>query len=120
MTCIAAICVGVLAAQAGDVPATAEYLRCEYRVDPLGIDVVEPRLSWEMHDVRRGAAQTAYQALVASSPEKLAADQGDLWDTGKVASDQCAEIVYAGRPLESHGQCFWKARVWDRDGRASA
>ena len=56
--------------QAADSPATAEYLRCEYRVDPLGIGVTEPRLSWEMHDSRRGAKQTAYQVLVASTSGK--------------------------------------------------
>ena len=80
-------------------PATADHLRCEYRVDPLGIDVLQPRLSWEMHDARRGAKQTAYQVLVASTPEKLAADEGDLWDSGRVATDQSTQVVYAGKPL---------------------
>ena len=78
----------VATAHAAEGPATADYLRCEYRVNPLGIDVTSPRLSWEMHDTRRGAVQTAYQVLVASTPQKLAADEGDLWDSGKVASDQ--------------------------------
>ena len=49
-----------------------------------------------MRDLRRGARQTAYQVLVASSPEKLAADQGDLWDSGRVATDQSTQVVYAG------------------------
>jgi alpha-L-rhamnosidase len=106
-------------ARAAENPATAEYLRCEYRVNPLGIDVTAPRLSWEMHDARRGAAQTAYQILVASTPEKLAADQGDLWDSGKVVSDQTAQIVYAGKPLQSRMECFWKVRLWDADGKPS-
>ena len=64
-------------------PATAIQLRCEYRVDPLGIDALEPRLSWEVCDARRGAKQTAYQVVVASTPENLAADRGDLWDSGR-------------------------------------
>lgn len=100
--------------------ATAEYLRCEYRVDPLGIDVTSPRLSWEMHDSRRGAAQTAYQILVASTPEKLAANEGDLWDSGKVSSNETAQIAYAGRPLTSRTACHWKVRIWDQDGKESA
>ena len=95
-------------------------LRCEYRVDPLGIDVTEPRLSWEMHDARRGAKQTAYQVLVASTPEKLAADQGDLWDSGQVASDQSTQVVYAGKPLQSRMRCYWKVRLWDADGQPDA
>ena len=108
------------AARAGESPATAEYLRCEYRVDPLGIDVTQPRLSWEMQDARRGAMQTAYQVLVAASPEKLAADQGDLWDSGKVKSDQSAQIVYAGKPLASRVRCHWKVRLWDAEGSPTA
>ncbi len=106
--------------QAADSPATVENPRCEYRVDPLGIDVVQPRLSWEMNDSRRGARQTAYQILVADTPDKLAADQGDLWDSGKIDSHQSTQIVYAGRPLESRMRCYWKVRVWDADGNPSA
>ncbi len=106
--------------QAAESRATAEYLRCEYRVDPLGIDVVEPRFSWEMHDARRGAKQTAYQILVASTPEKLAADEADLWDSGRVASDQSTQVVYAGKPLASRMQCHWKVRLWDADGHSTA
>ena len=55
------------AVRAAQSPARAEYLRCQYRVDPLGIEVTKPRLSWEMRDTRRGALETAYQVLVASS-----------------------------------------------------
>ena len=109
----------VVAADAAESPATAEHLRCEYRVNPLGIDATWPRLSWEMRDGRRGAAQTAWQVLVASTPEKLAAGEGDLWQSGKVASDQSSQIVYAGKPLQSRTQCFWKVRIWDADGKPS-
>ena len=101
-------------------PAMPAYLRCEYKVDPLGIDVVSPRLFWEMQDDRRGARQTAYQILVASSPEKLAADQGDLWDSGRVKSNQTAQIVYGGKPLSSRMHCHWKVRLWDHEGKPSA
>jgi alpha-L-rhamnosidase len=101
-------------------PAKADYLRCEYRVDPLGIDVCQPRLSWEMQDARRGAAQSAYQILAATSAEKLAAGEADLWDSGKVTSAQSAQIVYAGKPLASRTQCFWKVRLWDAQGNPTA
>ena len=50
--------------------------------------------------------------LVASTPELLAKDQGDLWDSGKVASDQSIQVEYAGKPLESRQVCHWKVRVW--------
>jgi alpha-L-rhamnosidase len=101
-------------------PATADYLRCEYRVDPLGINVINPRLAWEMRDDRRGALQTAYRIFVASSPEKLAAGEGDLWDSGKVASDRTAQVVYAGKSLAPRTRCYWKVRLWDREGKESA
>lgn len=110
----------VQAVHAAENPATVEYPRCEYRVDPLGIDIVQPRLSWEMRDARRGAKQTGYQVLVASTPEKLAADEGDLWDSGRVATDQSTQIVYGGKPLTSRMQCYWKVRLWDGAGNPTA
>lgn len=88
-------------------------LRCEYMVNPLGLDVAKPGLSWELSSARRGEVQTAYQVLVASTPEKLAQDQGDLWDSGKVSSDQQNHIDYAGQPLKTCERCFWKVRIWD-------
>ena len=109
-------------------------LRCEYLANPMGIDVVQPRLSWVLtvqparglgrlfgsRDDRRGREQTAYRVLVASSADKLAANQGDLWDSGEVASDETAQIVYAGAALASRQQCFWKVVVWDEHRQKSA
>src|SRR5438046_10298725 len=80
------------------------YLRCEYKLDPLGIDVTQPRMSWILESDQpdaRDLKQSAYQVLVASSRETLAKDQADLWDSGKVASDETAQIVYRGKPLGS-------------------
>ncbi len=96
-----------------------EYLRCEYRMNPLGIDQTKPRLSWIVISSHRGQKQTAYQVLVSSSRQMLDADQGDLWDTKKVSSDQTTCIVYEGKPLKSQMQCFWKVRIWDKDGKVS-
>jgi alpha-L-rhamnosidase len=56
---------------------------------------------------------------VASSAAKLAADQADLWDSGRVAGDQTIHVVYQGKPLQTRMQCFWKVQVWDKDGRLS-
>ncbi len=71
-------------------------LKCEYLVDPLAIDVSSPRLSWVIESRERGQRQTAYQVLVASKPEVLAEDGGDLWDTGSVRSDKQNQVEYAG------------------------
>lgn len=95
-------------------------LRCEYLDHPLGIDTPQPRLSWVLESRQRAQNQTAYQILVASSERLLKSDQGDLWDTGKVASDQTLHVAYAGKPLASCQRCFWKVRAWDKNGAASA
>ena len=94
-------------------------LRCEYRSNLLGIDVAQPRLSWQLQSDGRGARQTAYQILVASSPEQLADNQGDLWDSGKVETDQSIQVAYAGSKLGSGQRAWWTVRVWDQDGQAS-
>ncbi len=98
-------------------------LRCESLQNPLGIQTVAPCLSWRLEPLdatSRGTAQEAYQILVAGSADTLAADEGDLWDTGKVVSEQSLHIAYGGRSLASSQACWWKVRVWDQDGKRSA
>ena len=95
-------------------------LRCEYLVNPLGIHETAPRFSWMMRTAKRGEKQTAYQILVASTPKLLAKHKGDLWDSGKVASDQSAQVEYAGKPLHSRMRCYWTVRTWDHDGKTGA
>lgn len=94
-------------------------LRCEHLIDPVSIDVKVPRLSWIVASSQRNQKQTAYQVLVAGSEAQLHEDHGDLWDSGKIQSNQTLDIEYAGKPLEADQRVFWKVRVWDRDGKAS-
>ena len=94
-------------------------LRCEYRVNPLGIDESKPRLTWRIESTERAARQTAYQILVASSAEQLARNAGDLWDSGKTVGGETSNHAYAGKPLASRQQCFWKVCVWNAAGKAS-
>jgi alpha-L-rhamnosidase len=95
-------------------------LRCEYAIDPLGLGTTRPRLSWALVSERRGEQQTAYRVLVARTEETLDRNQGDLWDSGRVASDRSVHVAYAGSPLLSRQRAVWKVRVWDRDGRPTA
>jgi alpha-L-rhamnosidase len=119
---------GGAAAPAVEGGLTPDYLRCEYRTDPLGVDVKSPRLSWVLRAetlgqiglAQRGQKQTAYHILVAGDAETLGRDRADLWDTGRVESDETTGVVYTGKALRSHQPCYWKARVWDKDGRPSA
>ena len=92
---------------------------CEYLENPLGIDVVKPRLSWEMNSPQFNKSQSAYEILVASSIEKLNNNQGDLWDTGKELSGQSVHVTYAGSSLKSRQKCYWKVRVWDESDKIS-
>ena len=101
-------------------PLTFGRLTCEMLENPLGIDVERPRLSWVLESNRRGAAQSAYQVLAASSREKIDRGEADLWDSGRVKSDQSILIEYAGETLASGQQAFWKVRVWDEAGDPSA
>src|SRR5437773_10879075 len=82
-------------------------LRCEYFVDPIGIDARRPRFSWQLDDPRRGARQRAYQVVVAGVAPALSKSENEggapspqvAWDSGKVDSDQSIHVEYAGAPL---------------------
>lgn len=95
-------------------------LRCEYLVNPLGMDQAEPRLSWVLDSGKRGEKQTAYRVLVASSLQLLKNNKGDLWDSGKVVSSQSNQVAYAGSELGSRRLCYWKVKIWDASGKASS
>ena len=101
------------------VPAV-EGLRCEYLTDPLGIDMVKPRLSWRLAPGPNGLRQTAYRILAASSAEALRNNKGDLWDSHRVESPQSTFVPYDGAALASGTEFWWKVRVWRQDGRAAA
>jgi hypothetical protein len=99
---------------------TVADLRCDYAVNPLGVDSANPRLFWKLASGARGQRQTAYQILAASSEKNLARGTGDLWDSGKVDSAETIQIPYSGAVLKSSQQVFWKVRAWDKDGKISA
>jgi alpha-L-rhamnosidase len=107
----------------GDATLRVDDLRCEYLIDPHGIDARAPRLSWELAAVRheaRGLKQSAYQIVVAPTETALNEDKEALWDTGKVESEQSLHVAYGGKALPSHAVCWWKVRVWDQDDNVSA
>jgi alpha-L-rhamnosidase len=73
-----------------------------------------------LEQTERGQLQSAYQVLVATSSELLNQAKGDQWDSGKVESDNSTQVVYSGTPLGSGRTYYWKARYWDKEGRASS
>ena len=91
-------------------------LKCEMLVNPKGIDVTKPRFSWQINGDERGLKQVAYQIIVASSLKKLSGNDGDVWNSGKVYSDQSVLVEYNGKLLTSRQECFWKIKVWTNKG----
>jgi len=87
-------------------------LRCDGNIDPLAVLNRNPLLSWRLADLRPGSRQEAYRILVASTAEKLNREEGDLWDTGVIASNQ-QSVRYAGKPVPSGGVALWKVMVRD-------
>lgn len=98
------------------------HLRCEYLVNPTGIDEVHPRLSWVLDATDQKAfaqQQTAWRVLVAATKEELAQNKGTLWNSGWMNADEMQQIVYDGQPLQSDQVCYWKVAVKDEQGRVS-
>jgi len=93
-------------------------LKCEMLVNPLGIDAPQPRLSWEILSPKRNVVQKAYQILVASTTEKLAQNDGDLWNSGKVSSNESIHVEYNGKKLASRMKAYWKVKVWTTAGES--
>ena len=117
--CVAAAVVAPLAVSA-QLKVTS--LTVEHMKNPSTVDVPAPRLSWinEAKDGKvRGERQTAYRIVVASSAEKLDAGEFDVWDSGKVPSEQSTLVPYGGRRLTSGQDCYWKVKTWNARKKAS-
>lgn len=96
----------------------AEKLLCEYAENPLGLDVIKPRFSWQVISDRRGAVQSSYRVLISSSRENLDRDIGEVWDSGKVICNRSVNVLFEGKTLESRGIYYWKVQI--RDDRDSS
>lgn len=95
-------------------------LRCEYRVNPLGVDVSKPMLSWELQSTRKNILQQAYQILVADDTVSLNKNIGNVWDSRRVKSDASIQIQYNGKALHAAKKYFWKLMIWDEKNNSSA
>ena len=94
-------------------------LRCEYLRNPLGINSLNPGLSWKVKSGKNGTSQSAYQLLVASDSTLLTEQNTDLWNSNKVSSSTGLLVSYNGKPLVSRSLAWWKVRVWDENGMVS-
>lgn len=94
-------------------------LMCEYQDNPLGIDVLVPRLSWKLVSLRRGVTQQTYELRVGTDKRSLGGGKNIIWQTSKVVSDQSILIPYGGPPVEGRKKYYWQVRVTDNAGNMS-
>ncbi len=95
-------------------------LRCEYKINPLGIESPAPRLSWELTSVRQNTLQTAYRVIVSDDPALLEKNIGNIWDSKQTNSAASIQVAYGGRKMEPVKNYFWKVMVWDNHSNSSA
>lgn len=109
-----------IANSATAAPLNPGKLTCEYIDNPLGIDIAAPRLSWTVISELRNQKQTAYELIVSDNLKDIEAVKGNKWTTGKITSSQSLHITYAGAPLQPFTRYYWRIRVYNQDGAASA
>lgn len=97
---------------------SADNLKCEYMVNPLGVDNPVPRFTWNISDLRNGAEQTAYQVFIDTDSVEVLEGNGSIWNTGKVVSDKNL-IDYNGKKLIPFSRYYWIVKVWDKNGKES-
>ncbi|MDR2679727.1 MAG: alpha-rhamnosidase, partial [Tannerella sp.] len=99
--------------QAQQVQVQPVQLRCEYLVRPLGLDVRNPRLSWQLQDDRYGAVQQAYRIIVGTDSADVSRGNGAVWDKSATSGDML--VTYGGQPLEPFTRYFWRVEIKDMD-----
>ena len=90
-----------------------QYLLCENQTNPIGLDVQQPRFSWQLVSDQRNVSQTAYEIVVSSG-------KSTAWKSAKIMSDRSVHVPYAGTALQSGKKYKWEVRVWDNNGKPSA
>lgn len=117
---ILALVVFFIAVQQLSAQVAVTNLRCEMRVNPLGIEAKQPRLSWQLHSNLRNVVQTSYQILVSSTAQNLQQNKADVWKSDVVSSNQSLHVQYNGPALQSGKKYFWKVLVQTNKGAAQA
>jgi len=90
-------------------------LRCEFLLNPINIDVKNPRFSWNLKHEQRNQCQSAFRIIVSSSYSSILSETGDLWDSRKVISSNNSNIKYNGKELTSNSVYYWRVKWWDKN-----
>lgn len=99
-----------------DSTVEVKNLRLEMKENPLGINVTQPRFSWQIASGQPSLVQVSYQIQVAATPEQLQSGDGLLWDSGVVRSDESVLVPYAGKALESGQPYYWRVKLGTNQG----
>jgi alpha-L-rhamnosidase len=92
---------------------TVSNLLTENLVDPVGIDVLQPRFSWQLISDKRNTMQSAYEI-------KVMLNKQSVWSSGKIMSDSSVHVAYKGSALQSGKKYTWQVRSWSNNNEASA
>jgi alpha-L-rhamnosidase len=93
--------------------------KCELKINHEGIEAEHPCLSWVIKSNVIDIQQTAYHILVSYSLAKLKKNIGNIWDSKVMKSDHSIQVEYAGLPLGSKINFFWKVKVLIQTGKAT-
>ena len=107
------LCLFIFATTLISAQVKLQNLLTENLVNPVGIDVQQPRFSWQLISDQKNVSQTAYEIIVSSG-------KGTMWKSGKVTSDQSVHVPYAGTALQSGKKYTWEVRVWDNNSKPSS
>lgn len=100
-------------------PITFSDLRCENLINPIGIDNVSPHFSWKIQS-DASMCQQGYEIQVATDSLQLTNNKADLWNSTKIQTPASVMVPYKGKELKSRMLCYWRVRVWNEQGEASA
>lgn len=114
------IVIAIVSVLASAAQVTITNLRCEMLQNPLGIDVLQPRFSWQLESEKRNVVLQSYQVIVSSSLQKLQVNDGDIWNSGVVTSSQSAQVQYAGKALQSATTYYWKVKSITTKGASTS
>lgn len=110
--------VSILGVKAGNWFSISK-IKCEQEENPMGLDIPQPRFSWQIASPERGFEQFAYQLIVADSPETITRAVGNLWDSRRVKSRESLSTIYGGKALQPGKRYYWRVKIWNVAGKAS-
>ncbi len=91
---------------------TVTNLKCEYLVNPIGIDEPNPRFVWQLASDKPGTMQQAFQLIVGTFEPEVNAGEGNFWDSG-ITESSTVPAIYQGARLQPFTRYYWRVRVQD-------